>query len=72
MPLQRNFELSPINRSSSAADLRQFDPLSPLEAAFRQNVCNPARGTARRNTDEFPVPVTAALIGRLPAFPEKD
>jgi hypothetical protein len=25
---------------------------------------NPVRRTARRKTDEFPVPVTAALIGR--------
>jgi hypothetical protein len=31
----------------------------------------PARGTACRNTDEFPLPVTAALIGRFTAIPEK-
>jgi hypothetical protein len=30
----------------------------------------PARGRQCRNTDEFPVPVTAALIGRLMAFLE--
>jgi hypothetical protein len=30
----------------------------------------PARGTVCRNTDEFPVPVTAALIGRFVTIPE--
>src|ERR1700676_5416704 len=32
---------------------------------------NPVRGTACRNTDEFPVPVTAALIGPFLACPRK-
>jgi hypothetical protein len=32
---------------------------------------NPARRTACRNTDEFPVPITAALIGGLMACPGK-
>jgi len=30
-------QLSPEKRSNSAADFRAFYPLSPLEAAFRQN-----------------------------------
>jgi hypothetical protein len=32
---------------------------------------NPVRRTACRKTDEFSVPVTAALIGGLMAIPEK-
>jgi hypothetical protein len=31
---------------------------------------NPVHGTACRKTDEFPVPIPAALIGRLMAFPK--
>jgi hypothetical protein len=33
---------------------------------------NPVHGTACRNTDEFPVPVAAALIGGFSTFPKKD
>ena len=33
---------------------------------------NLVRGSACRNTDEFPAAVTAALIGRLMAFPKND
>jgi hypothetical protein len=32
---------------------------------------NPARGTACQKTDEFSAPVTAAIIGRLMACPQK-
>jgi hypothetical protein len=32
---------------------------------------NPVRGTACRNTDEFPVPVAAALIDGFSACPRK-
>jgi hypothetical protein len=32
---------------------------------------NLVHGTAYRNTDEFPMPVTAARIGRLMALPER-
>ena len=56
-------------RSNSAADFRAFDPLSQPEAGFRQNVWQSGTRTACRNTDEFPVPATAALIGRLMVFP---
>jgi hypothetical protein len=33
---------------------------------------NPVRRTACRNTDEFPVPAAAALIGGLTVMPEND
>jgi hypothetical protein len=56
----------------SAADFRAFYAISPPEAAFRQIVLESATRSVCRNTDEFRVPVTAALIGRLLAFPQKE
>jgi hypothetical protein len=43
---------------------------APTEAAFRQNVWHFGAKDRCRNTDEFPVPVTASLIGRLMAIRE--
>jgi hypothetical protein len=42
--------------------------LRPLSAKTHEN---PARRIACRNTYEFPVPVTAAIIGRFSACPGK-
>ena|ERR1700730_6375773 len=56
--------------SNSAADFRPFDPLSQPEPHSAKTYGNPVCGTECRKTDEFPVPVTAALIGRFSAWRE--
>jgi transposase len=50
--------------------LRRFDCHHPSAPDSAKTEGNPARGTAYRKTDDFPVPVTAALIGRFVAFPK--
>jgi hypothetical protein len=46
-------------------DFRAFDPLSPPEPAFRQNVWQSGARNVCRKTDDFPVPAAAALIGQF-------
>lgn len=59
------FELESRKRSNSAADSRALYPRHSLRPDSAKTSENPARGAACRNTDEFPVPASAALIGRL-------
>jgi hypothetical protein len=49
--------------SISAADFSEFWALTQLEAAFPPNVWESGTSSVCRNTDEFRVPATAALIG---------
>jgi hypothetical protein len=60
------------NRWNFAVGRRAFRPLSPLRPDSVKTYGNLARGTARRNTDGFPEPAEASLIGRLMAIPRKD
>jgi hypothetical protein len=53
-----------------AADFSAFVRSGSLSFDSAKTYENPAGGTACRNTDEFPVPVTAALIGRFLAVSE--
>jgi hypothetical protein len=62
---------NPDKRSNSAADFSEFCALEQLEAEFRANVWQSGAQKAHRNTYEFPVPFTAALIGRFPRVREK-
>jgi hypothetical protein len=50
-------------RSNSAADFRRLAHSCSLGPHSAKTYGNLVRGTACRNTDEFPVPVREALIG---------
>jgi hypothetical protein len=50
----------------------RFDRRHPIAPDSAKTDGNLVHGSACRNTDDFLVPVTAALIGRLMTFPRKD
>jgi len=54
-----------LKRSNSAADFSAICPLRQREPDSAKTYENPGRETACRKMDEFPVPVTPALIGRF-------
>jgi hypothetical protein len=77
---ERRAEAEPAWRdiTSGSENVRILSPISHRFVRSRsprpdsaKTYENPVRGAACRNTDEFPVPVTAALIGRLIARPRK-